>query len=187
MTPCDVGFGSANLCRFAGPYLVPPRSGAVIRRGDGQASQLGGKAVLVTHILREKGREVVQVPRDATLTKTAGLLTRHQIGAVLVLDETGAPAGILSERDIVKAIAREGAAALSCPVSSWMSSPVATCEESDTVEYLAEKMTRGRIRHLPVVKDRQVVGLVSIGDVVKSRIAETVVEAEVLKNYIAVA
>ena len=143
--------------------------------------------MLVFHILREKGREVVQVPRDATLARAVGLLTRHQIGAVLVIDEIGAPAGILSERDIVRALSKEGVTVLSRPVTSWMSSPLETCEESDTIEYLAEKMTRGRVRHLPVVKDEQVVGLVSIGDVVKSRIAETVIEAEVLKNYIAVA
>jgi CBS domain-containing protein len=141
--------------------------------------------MLVSHILREKGRAVIAVTPTASLTEAASLLTRNRIGAVLVLDADGRPAGILSERDIVRAIAREGGGALSRTVASSMTAPVATCEETDTVEDLMERMTHGRFRHLPVVLDARVVGIVSIGDVVKTRIEETLREAQALKEYIA--
>jgi len=141
--------------------------------------------MLVSQILREKGSAVVKAAPEATLAEAAQVLTRHRVGAVLVLDGRGGPLGILSERDIVRAIARDGASALSHTVASCMSKPVTTCEESDTVEDLAESMTHGRFRHLPVLNDGRVVGVVSIGDVVKWRIDETVREAQALKDYIA--
>jgi CBS domain-containing protein len=141
--------------------------------------------MLVSHIIREKGNAVVSVAAEATLAEAAKLLARHRIGAVLILDSHGAPLGILSERDIVSVLAQLGAAALARIVGSCMTSPVMTCEESDTIEDLMERMTHGRFRHLPVVQRGRVVGLVSIGDVVKTRIEETVREAQALKEYIA--
>ena len=141
--------------------------------------------MLVSHILREKGRTIVAVAPSASLADAAHTLTRNRIGAVLVLDGDGRCAGILSERDLVRAVSWEGAGALARSVASCMTSPVATCEENDTVEELMERMTHGRFRHLPVVQHERVVGIISIGDVVKTRIEETVREAQALKEYIA--
>jgi CBS domain-containing protein len=141
--------------------------------------------MLVSQILSEKGRTVVAVAATASLTEAAHTLTRNRIGAVIVLDSEGRCAGILSERDLVRQISWEGASALARSVGSCMSSPVATCEETDTVEELMERMTHGRFRHLPVVEQERVVGIVSIGDVVKTRIEETLREAQALKEYIA--
>ncbi|HEY5048821.1 MAG TPA: CBS domain-containing protein [Rhizomicrobium sp.] len=139
----------------------------------------------VRYILREKGREVVAIAGDATLGEAARLLTRRRIGAVIVRDEAGSIAGILSERDIVRAIADDSVAALGQSVSAHMTRSISTCSESDTVEELMEQMTRGRFRHVPVIEDNRLCGIISIGDVVKSRIAETLREAETLRDYIA--
>jgi CBS domain-containing protein len=141
--------------------------------------------MLVSQILKEKGRTVVAVAPTASLAEAAHTLTRNRIGAVLVLDGDARCAGILSERDLVRAISWEGGNALMRAVSSVMTSPVATCEENDTVEELMERMTHGRFRHLPVVKHERVVGIISIGDVVKTRIEETLRETQALKEYIA--
>jgi CBS domain-containing protein len=138
----------------------------------------------VKHILYEKGREVVTVTSDATLSEAARLMARRRIGAVVVRGQDGAFAGILSERDIVCAIAEESVAALAQTVGSRMSREVCMCAECDTIEDLMETMTRGRFRHMPVVEDDRLVGIVSIGDVVKTRIAETIREAEDLREYI---
>ncbi len=139
----------------------------------------------VKHILLEKGRSVISVQSDITLSEVARLMTRRHIGAVVVRDTEGSLAGILSERDIVRAIARDSVAALAQTAGAFMTRDVTTCCESDTVDDLMESMTDGRFRHLPVVEDDQIVGIVSIGDVVKTRIAETVREAESLRDYIA--
>lgn len=140
--------------------------------------------MLVSHILDEKGGAIVAVAPSATLAEAAQVLTQNHIGAVLVL-KGAHMAGILSERDIVRAIACDGVEALSVTVASRMSAPVETCHRADRVEDLMERMTRGRFRHMPVKESGRVVGIVSIGDVVKSRIAETVRETEALKEYIA--
>ena len=139
----------------------------------------------VRHLLREKGREVVTIASDATISEAARLLARRRIGAVVVRDRDGSITGILSERDIVRAVADDSFAALGQSVSAHMTRRVSTCCETDSVEDLMEQMTRGRFRHIPVVEDDRLTGLVSIGDVVKSRIAETVREAENLREYIA--
>lgn len=139
----------------------------------------------VRHILREKGREVVTIACDATISEAARLLARRRIGAVIVRDRDGSIAGILSERDIVRAVADDSIAALGQSISAHMTRRISTCCETDTVEELMEQMTRGRFRHIPVVEDDRLTGIVSIGDVVKSRIAETVREAETLREYIA--
>ena len=139
----------------------------------------------VKHILYAKGREVVTITEDATLSEAARLMARRRIGAVVVRGQDGAFAGIISERDIVNAIAEDSVAALGKSVASRMTRQVTMCAECDPIEDLMETMTRGRFRHVPVVEDDRLVGIVSIGDVVKSRIEETVREAETLRDYIA--
>jgi CBS domain-containing protein len=137
----------------------------------------------VRHILREKGREVFTVTADVTLCEAARQLTRRHIGALVIREPDGS-LGVLSERDIVRAVA-EQPDALDQPVSAHMTRAVATCTESDAIDSLMEIMTNQRIRHLPVMEGDRLCGIVSIGDVVKSRIEETVREAESLRGYIA--
>ena len=139
----------------------------------------------VRHILRDKGREVISISVDATLAEAARLLARKHIGALVVRDRDGALAGILSERDIVRALAEASVNALAHSVSAHMTRTVETCGETDSIEDLMEVMTHRRLRHLPVLEEDQLRGIVSIGDVVKTRIAETVREAENLREYIA--
>lgn len=139
----------------------------------------------VKHILLEKGRDVVTISCDATLSEAARLMARRRIGAVVVRGEDGTIAGILSERDLVRAIAEESVAALGKAVASRMTREVTTCAEFDTIEDVMETMTHGRFRHVPVVDEDRIVGIISIGDVVKTRIAETIREAEDLRGYIA--
>ncbi|MGH9611876.1 MAG: CBS domain-containing protein [Bryobacteraceae bacterium] len=138
----------------------------------------------IRHILQLKGSDVVAISPAMTLEDAAGLLAKKRIGA-LVVREGERLAGIFSERDLVRAIAAEGAGALDREVAAYMTKSVATCTQSDTVEDLMEMMTRGRFRHVPVLDDEQsLCGLISIGDVVKTRIAETVNEANSLREYI---
>lgn len=139
----------------------------------------------VKHILREKGREIVTIAVDATLSDAARLLAQKRIGAVIVSGEDGSLAGILSERDLVRAVSEESVAALARPVSAYMTRTVMTCSESDSIEDLMEMMTHQRFRHVPVMENDRLVGIISIGDVVKTRIEETVREAATLREYIA--
>jgi CBS domain-containing protein len=142
----------------------------------------------VMHILRQKGREVVSLSSDASLSEAARLLAQKRIGALVVKDDGGRLAGMLSERDVVRALASESVRALARPVAAYMTRAVATCAEHDTVEELMEMMTQGRFRHVPVMDERdQICGLVSIGDVVKMQIEETTREAANLREYIAAA
>ena len=139
----------------------------------------------VHHILRGKGRDIVTISSDASLADAAQLLADKKIGALVVKGVSGALAGIISERDLVKAIAARGAAALGDPVANHMTRELQTCVEADTVELVMEVMTRGRFRHVPVLDEGdQLCGMVSIGDVVKTRIDETVREAAALRDYI---
>jgi CBS domain-containing protein len=141
----------------------------------------------VRSILDAKGRDVMTVRPDNTLSEAAGLLAEHRIGALVVTRGDDRIAGILSERDIVRIIGERGASALDQPVSSAMTSNVKICRESNTAMELMEVMTKGRFRHLPVEKDGRLDGIISIGDVVKQRIEEVVREAEEIKSYIATA
>lgn len=143
--------------------------------------------MLVRHILREKGSEIIAIAADATLAEASRLLAAKRIGALIVRGDAGELSGILSERDVVRAVAEESAGALSRSVRAYMTSEVATCGEDDSVDALMEMMTRGRFRHVPVMRDGALAGLVSIGDVVKSRIEETVREAAALREYISAA
>lgn len=138
----------------------------------------------VKHILFQKGRDVVTISSDATLSEAARLMARRRIGAIVVRGRDGAFAGIISERDLVRAIAEDSVAALGHTVATRMTRDVTVCAECDTIEDLMETMTRGRFRHVPVIEDDRLVGIISIGDVVKTRIEETIREAESLREYI---
>jgi CBS domain-containing protein len=141
----------------------------------------------VRSILDEKGRDVFTIGPDETLAAAIKLLAEKRIGAVVVLRPDGRIGGILSERDIVRALAEGGAGALTKPISAFMTSKVQVCREESTVNDVMEVMTRVRFRHLPVEKEGRLVGLVSIGDVVKRRIEDVEREAEDIKAYIATA
>ncbi len=139
----------------------------------------------VLTILNQKGREVVTIAPDCTVQNAAETLTKNRIGSVVVSAGEGSIDGILSERDIVGAIARDGQEVLASPVSKIMTTPVRTCTMEDTVEVLMTIMTGRRFRHLPVEEDGRLCGIVSIGDVVKQRIAEAEMIAKAMQEYIA--
>jgi len=141
----------------------------------------------VRSILDEKGRDVFTIGPDEMLNAAIRLLAEKRIGAVVVVRPDGGIGGILSERDIVRVLGRGGAAALEEPVRTVMTAKVRICNESHTVNQVMEIMTQGRFRHLPVEKEGKLVGLVSIGDVVKRRIEDVEREAEDIKAYIATA
>ena len=123
----------------------------------------------------------------ATLAEAARLLATRRIGAVVVTRGDRTILGILSERDIVRAVGEKGAPALDLSVESAMTAKVSTCRETHTINEVMELMTRGRFRHLPVEKDGQLAGIISIGDVVKRRIEDVEREAEQIREYIATA
>ena len=137
----------------------------------------------VRAILDTKGHQVQGVDPDAALSAAIKILGERRIGAVLVMSQ-GRIEGILSERDIVRVLGERGAGVLEQPVSSVMTRKVVSCREKDTVSEIMETMTRGKFRHLPVVEDGRVVGLISIGDVVKWRVGEYEREQEALREYI---
>jgi len=136
-------------------------------------------------ILRSKGSAVYTIEEKFQLAETASLLMEKRIGAAVVLDEAGSVCGVLSERDIVHALAKEGQAALAKPVMDYMTSNVVTCRLADTINHCMDLMTDRRIRHLPVVEEGHLKGIISIGDLVKWRIAETEMEAKAMRDYIA--
>jgi CBS domain-containing protein len=137
----------------------------------------------VRAILDTKGHQVESVQPGATLSAAVKILGERRIGAVLVMN-LGRIEGILSERDIERVLAERGAAALDEPVSNVMTRKVVSCRQSDTVGAIMEMMTLGKFRHLPVVEDGKVAGLISIGDVVKWRVQEYEREQEALREYI---
>ena len=137
----------------------------------------------VRAILDTKGHQIESVEPDAKLSAAIKTLAERKIGAVLVISQ-GRIEGILSERDIVRVIGERGAAALDEPVSAVMTRKVTSCKPSDTVGAIMEMMTRGKFRHLPVVEGEKVVGLISIGDIVKWRVREYEMEQEALRDYI---
>ncbi len=138
----------------------------------------------VKALLGGKGRDVASVQAGTTMAEAARLLAEKRIGALIVLDAAGALNGILSERDIVRAVADAGADALTHTVGAHMTRKVVTCTEHDSVQTLMERMTTGRFRHLPVVNAGKVTGIISIGDVVKFRVAQMESESADLRNYI---
>lgn len=142
-------------------------------------------AIVVKNMLDAKGRDVVTVSPDKSLLQVAGILHERKIGALVVTGVDGRIAGIFTERDMVRALAEKGAAILDQPVSSVMTVNVQTCREETTVNSLMEMMSSGRFRHVPVEDGGRLNGIISIGDVVKSRIREVEMEAEEIKAYIA--
>jgi CBS domain-containing protein len=139
----------------------------------------------VENILQSKGTAVHTVTADAPLSEAVQLLNTHKIGAVVVVDAKGGVAGILSERDIVRRLGTDPAKLLASSVRTAMTAKVITATRAHTVSDLMELMTRHRIRHIPVVEGTTLVGIVSIGDVVKRKIEETEQEALALREYIA--
>src|SRR5438270_6953161 len=137
----------------------------------------------VRSILDSKGHQVLSVEPDAKLAAAIKILGEKKIGAVLVMSESRIE-GILSERDIVRALSERGAGILDEPVNAVMTRKVVSCRQADTVAGIMEMMTLGKFRHLPVVEDGKVVGLISIGDIVKWRVREFEMEQEALRDYI---
>ena len=141
----------------------------------------------VKSILAEKGTEVLTISKETTVNEAVSLLAKHRIGALVVTDNGGSIRGIISERDVIRHIAEDGTGALDQPVASVMTANVKVCTESHTVNDVMEIMTRGRFRHMPVERAGKLIGVISIGDVVKRKIEETEREAEQIKQYIATA
>jgi CBS domain-containing protein len=138
----------------------------------------------VKAILAAKGGAIVDIEPTADLAAAAQLLATRRIGSLVIRGAGGRLAGILSERDVVRAFAEHGAAALSLPVGQVMTREVETCGPDDTIADLMERMTTGKFRHMPVVSDGKLAGLVSIGDVVKQRVEEIEGESEAMRDYI---
>lgn len=139
----------------------------------------------VAAVLKRKGNTVVTVRASDTVADVARVLAQHRIGAVLVVDEARRPAGILSERDIVRALAGEGRTALPRPAAELMTRDIVTCQPTDTMAQVMALMTERRIRHLPVMDGDRLAGLISIGDAVKARLDDAELEVESLRGYVA--
>lgn len=140
--------------------------------------------MFVSDILSQKGGSVFTVTPGTSVAQVSQQLSVRRIGSVLVLDGEGGVAGIVSERDLVRALASHGAKALELEARQVMTRDVVTCDPDDSIDQVMETMTSGRFRHLPVVRRGELLGLVSIGDVVKARIEEATHETEALKAYI---
>ena len=140
--------------------------------------------MFVSDILSQKGNSVFSVSPATSVAQVAQDLTELRIGSVLVLDGDNRIVGIVSERDLVRALARHGAKAMELEARNVMTTDVVTCDPDHSIDHVMEIMTRGRFRHLPVVNRGELLGLVSIGDVVKARLEETQHETEALKAYI---
>jgi len=136
--------------------------------------------MLISDVLRGKGSSVLKVRPTDTVAAAVGRLAEHRIGALVVEDRWMHIVGIFSERDFINAAAREGTAALERTVEELMSAPVIHCNPSDRINAVLATMTMRRIRHLPVIADGQLIGIVSIGDLVKHRLDEKELEASVL-------
>jgi len=139
----------------------------------------------VAHILRQKGTSVVTVEPGDSVQTIVDMLARHRIGAVVVVDPSGGIAGIVSERDVVRAMAGNAASVVTRTAKDIMTSKVRTCTPGDSEAELMQLMTEHRIRHLPVIANGRVAGMISIGDVVKLRIESMEAEADQMKSYIA--
>lgn len=140
--------------------------------------------MLIAQILAGKGSEVITTRPEATIDEVARLLNDKRIGAVVVLDADAQLCGIISERDLARGLARHGTALLEMQVAALMTKGVVTCSPDDGLETLMQRMTEGRFRHLPVIKDGRLTGIISIGDVVKHRLQELEAETHMLQDYI---
>ena len=139
----------------------------------------------VRHILSGKGAEIVTARPDSTIAEAAKLLKEKNIGAIVVTTEGGGIAGILSERDIVRGLPEHGADLLALKVKDRMTAEVTTCTLDDRLDDVMVLMTQGRFRHLPIVEEGRLTGIISIGDVVKCRLEELESETSTLRQYIA--
>lgn len=138
----------------------------------------------VRQILGGKGGNLITTAPDATIADVSATLREHRIGAIPIVDDGGRLVGIISERDIVRELPVRGASPLGVGVAELMTRSVKTCAPDETIDTVMERMTAGRFRHLPVVEDGALVGIVSIGDVVKSRLEELRTERDALSDYI---
>jgi CBS domain-containing protein len=138
----------------------------------------------IADVLRNKGGAVVTINPDATVTELLAGLANHNIGAMVVVGDGGSVVGIVSERDVVRQVHAHGASVLSQPVENIMTAVVSTCGKSDTLDSLTRLMTEHRVRHVPVLEDGKLIGIVSIGDVVKTRMEELENEHQQLQSYI---
>ena len=143
--------------------------------------------MLVSGVLKDKGDMVFTASPADTVTAVTAMLHQRRVGAIVMVEGDREVAGIVSERDIVRIVAEQGAGALDRPVADCMTRDVIFAQPNETVDSLLERMTDRRIRHLPVCVDHHLVGIISIGDLVKAKIAETVAEAEGLRAYISAA
>lgn len=136
-------------------------------------------------LLERKGSLIVTIREHETVAQAARLLVQHNIGALPVVDSTGAPVGLISERDLVKVLDGKEVEVRSLPASRVMRTPAPSCSEGDTVQEVMGRMTRNRLRHLLVVTDQDLVGVISVGDLVKHRLEELETETGVLRDYVA--
>ena len=143
------------------------------------------RTLIIANILKVKGRGVSTARPDDTVQEIANRLAQRKIGAIVVVGDGGVVAGIVSERDLIRVIAQHGGNALTMPVGNVMTKDVITCSESTAIDEIMETMTVGRFRHLPVIEDGALVGIVSIGDVVKHHIAEVELEVSAMRGYLA--
>jgi CBS domain-containing protein len=141
-------------------------------------------AMLVDTILQSKGTTVYTLPETSTLTDAVAMLNTHNIGALIITDSQDNILGILSERDIIHQLGKDPGGALAQPISSNMTRNVVTCERTTPVSEVMESMTNRRIRHVPVVEEGRLLGIISIGDVVKRKIEEIENDADAMREYI---
>jgi CBS domain-containing protein len=143
--------------------------------------------MIVNRILSLKGRDVATIEPSRSLSEAVAVLAERRIGALLIVDGNRPVAGIISERDIVRAVATLGAKALDEPVSRFMTEKVVTCTSETSINDVMELMTQQKFRHIPVVEGGSLTGIISIGDVVKLRLEEVEAETQAIKEYIATA
>ncbi|WFE92233.1 CBS domain-containing protein [Roseibium porphyridii] len=141
----------------------------------------------VAAILSGKGHDTITARSEALLSEICETLAKYKIGAVVVCNGDKEIEGIISERDIVRTIGTKGPSSLNVPVTAVMTKEVVTCTEGNSVNEVMARMTQGRFRHMPVVKDGKLTGVISIGDVVKYKIAQVELEAEQMRSYITMA
>jgi CBS domain-containing protein len=139
----------------------------------------------ISQILKAKGRAVATARPNATLSEIISKLAQKKIGAIVIVGDAGEVVGIVSERDVIRQLGDRGEAALKEPVSQAMTTSVISCQETSTLEEMMELMTQGRFRHVPVIEDGALVGIVSIGDIVKHHVAEVEMEVTAMRDYFA--
>lgn len=139
----------------------------------------------VARILKDKGRNVVTANPETPLSDIINLLAQHQIGGIVICNDDSCVEGIITERDFIRILSEEGPGALNQPVKLHMTKDVHTCTIHDNVDWLMENMTQHRFRHMPVIEHNRLVGIISIGDVVKMRLAIAELETNSMREYIA--